>query len=159
MKAKASLVRPRWSKVLADLWDNKMRTLLVVSSIAVGVFAVGTIANAYLILSEDIDHSYSQVNPANIQITTDTFDKNFIESIKEIPGVSVANARVKLIDSKFETQGPKLITHWGLSGPAVLKLSAFGALFLAQKNYQYQVKINWLSKPLETVLQKLKILK
>ena len=53
--------------------------------------------------------------------------------IKEIPGVSVPNATVSLIDSKFETTGPVLITHWGLSGPAILKLSAFGALFLAEK--------------------------
>ncbi|MDH3321438.1 MAG: NAD(P)/FAD-dependent oxidoreductase [Flavobacteriaceae bacterium] len=81
------------------------------------------------------------------------------DRIKEIPGVSVANASVKLIDSKFETQGPVLITHWGLSGPAILKLSAFGALFLAEKHYQYQVKVNWLSKSLDTVLHHLQILK
>ncbi len=81
------------------------------------------------------------------------------DRIKEIPGVSVPNATVSLIDSKFETNGPLLITHWGLSGPAVLKLSAFGAIFLAEKNYQYGVKVNWLSKPLDTVLHKLKILK
>jgi predicted Rossmann fold flavoprotein len=79
--------------------------------------------------------------------------------IKEIPGVSVPNATVSLIDSKFETTGPVLITHWGLSGPAILKLSAFGALFLAEKNYQYAVKINWLSKSKESVLTKLNILK
>lgn len=79
--------------------------------------------------------------------------------IKEIPGVSVPNATVALMDSKFETNGPVLITHWGLSGPAVLKLSAFGAILLADKNYQYGVKVNWLSKPFDTVLQKLKILK
>ncbi len=79
--------------------------------------------------------------------------------IKEIPGVSVANATISLIDSKFETNGPVLITHWGISGPAVLKLSAYGALFLAEKNYQYSVKVNWLSKPLSTALNKLKILK
>lgn len=79
--------------------------------------------------------------------------------IKEIPGVSVPNATVSIIDSKFESKGSLLITHWGISGPVILKLSAFGALFLAEKNYQYQVKVNWLSKPLATVLHKLKILK
>ena len=79
--------------------------------------------------------------------------------ITEIPGVSVPNATVSLIDSKFETIGPVLITHWGLSGPAILKLSAFGALFLAEKNYEYQVKVNWLSKQSSTVLNKLKIIK
>jgi len=79
--------------------------------------------------------------------------------IKEIPGISVPNATVSLLDSKFESSGSLLITHWGISGPAVLKLSAFGALFLANKNYQYQVKVNWLSKPISTVQHKLKIVK
>jgi len=87
-----------------------------------------------------------------------TFKINDVR-IKEIPGISVPNATVSLIDSKFESNGSLLITHWGISGPAVLKLSAFGALFLAEKNYQYSVKVNWLSKPLSTVLNKLKILK
>jgi predicted Rossmann fold flavoprotein len=87
-----------------------------------------------------------------------TFKINDVR-IKEIPGVSVPNATVSLISSKFESNGPLLITHWGISGPAVLKLSAFGALFLAEKNYQYSVNVNWLSKPLSTVLNKLKILK
>jgi len=79
--------------------------------------------------------------------------------IKEIPGVAVPNATISLVGSKFENNGPLLITHWGISGPAVLKLSAFGALFLAEKDYQYNVEVNWLSKPQSTVLTKLKILK
>ena len=82
MQAKTSGVRPRWSKVLADLWDNKTRTLLVVLSIAVGVFAVGTIANAFAILSVDVDASYAAVNPANITITTESFDDDFLESVE-----------------------------------------------------------------------------
>jgi len=95
------------------------------------------------------------INPVSSLFTFNINDNR----IKEIPGVSVSNATVALIDSKFETNGPVLITHWGLSGPAILKLSAFGALFLADENYQYQVKINWLSKSFDTVLHKLKILK
>ena len=79
--------------------------------------------------------------------------------IKGIPGVSVPNATVSLVDSKYVSNGPLLITHWGISGPAVLKLSAFGARFLAKKNYQYNVKVNWLSKKVSTVMNKLKILK
>ncbi|MBT8385666.1 MAG: NAD(P)/FAD-dependent oxidoreductase, partial [Bacteroidia bacterium] len=49
--------------------------------------------------------------------------------------------------------------HWGLSGPAVLKLSAFGARYLADKNYQYSIIINWLDKPFSDVLNELKALK
>jgi hypothetical protein len=79
--------------------------------------------------------------------------------IKEVPGVSVANATVKLVGSNFESIGPLLITHWGISGPAVLKLSAFGSRFLAEKNYQYNVIVNWLSRPFNNVLDHLKALK
>ena len=79
--------------------------------------------------------------------------------IIEIPGVSVNNATVSIVNSSFETNGPLLITHWGISGPAVLKLSAFGARFLAEKNYQYNVKVNWLSRPFNNVLDHLKALK
>ena len=96
MQARRSVVRPRWSKVLADLWDNKTRTLLVVASIAVGVFAIGTIANTYTILSEDIHVSYAAVNPANIWITTEPFDEDFVRSVQQIPGVAHAEGRGNL---------------------------------------------------------------
>ncbi|MET2986347.1 BaiN/RdsA family NAD(P)/FAD-dependent oxidoreductase [Aureibaculum conchae] len=76
--------------------------------------------------------------------------------IKEIPGVTVANATVSIVNSQFESNGPLLITHWGMSGPAVLKLSAFGARFLAEKNYQYNVKVNWLSQSKQQVFDSLK---
>jgi len=79
--------------------------------------------------------------------------------IREIPGVSVPNATVSIVNSKFKTSGPLLITHWGISGPAVLKLSAFGARFLAEKDYQYNIEINWMSKSTELVFQELKTLK
>ncbi len=79
--------------------------------------------------------------------------------IKEIPGVSVANATVKISNSTYESSGPLLVTHWGISGPAVLKLSAFGARFLAEKDYQYNVEVNWLSRPTNKVLEHLKALK
>jgi len=81
------------------------------------------------------------------------------QRIKDIPGVSLPNATVSLINSSFESNGPLLITHWGISGPAVLKLSAFGARFLAEKNYQYNLVVNWVSKSSLEVFEKLKTLK
>ena len=66
--------------------------------------------------------------------------------LTDLLGTSVPNATVTLKDSKFEAKGPLLITHWGLSGPAVLKLSAFAARVLAEKKYVYQVQVNWLSQ-------------
>lgn len=76
--------------------------------------------------------------------------------IKDLAGVSVANARVKLPEAKLEQTGPLLITHWGLSGPAVLKLSAWGARFLHGRNYKTSVLINWLPQyKLEVLRQQL----
>ena len=64
--------------------------------------------------------------------------------IKELMGVSVPLAVVKLVGSKLQSSGPLLITHWGLSGPAVLKLSAWGARELADKQYSFSILVNWL---------------
>ena len=85
--------------------------------------------------------------------------KIFDKRIKEIPGISVPNATVTLMGSSFESEGALLITHWGLSGPAVLKLSAFAARFLAEKNYQYEVKVNWVTETFDSAFQNLKTLK
>ena len=76
--------------------------------------------------------------------------------LMDIPGISVVKATVKVLNSKLEEQGPLLITHWGLSGPGILKLSAWGALELFEKNYQFEIEVNWLSKKYETVLEFLK---
>jgi len=73
--------------------------------------------------------------------------------INKLMGVSVERARVKIIGSKLEQEGPLLITHWGLSGPAVLKLSAWGARLLATSNWQFSVVINWLPAYNEQSLQ------
>ncbi|MDQ3190737.1 MAG: NAD(P)/FAD-dependent oxidoreductase [Bacteroidota bacterium] len=66
--------------------------------------------------------------------------------ITQLAGVSVADATVKIAGTKFTQKGPVLITHWGLSGPAILKLSAWGARVLNEKNYVYTVLINWISE-------------
>ncbi|OIQ38017.1 MAG: flavoprotein [Bacteroidetes bacterium MedPE-SWsnd-G1] len=79
--------------------------------------------------------------------------------LKDLMGVAVPNATVKIVKTKLESSGPLLITHWGMSGPAVLKLSAFGARILADKNYQYNVEVNWLSRATESVFNELKELK
>lgn len=62
--------------------------------------------------------------------------------LKHLSGVSVENATLKI--GHFVQQGPLLITHFGFSGPAALKLSAYGARYLHEKNYQVELLINWL---------------
>jgi predicted Rossmann fold flavoprotein len=79
--------------------------------------------------------------------------------IKDLLGISVSNATVQLVDTNLEASGPLLITHWGMSGPAILKLSAFGARVLAEKNYEYQVQVNWLSRPTHKIVNVLLNLK
>jgi putative ABC transport system permease protein len=87
------MIRPRWRKVLSDLWDNKLRTLLVVASIAVGVFSIGMIAGTYEIISKDMGASYASANPANIEIRTDAFNQDLLDSIVNLEGVKEAEGR------------------------------------------------------------------
>jgi predicted Rossmann fold flavoprotein len=68
------------------------------------------------------------------------------QRIAEIPGLSVPDALIKIEGTKFESSGPLLITHSGLSGPGILKLSAFAARELAQINYNFTIKVQWDSK-------------
>ncbi|MES2558525.1 MAG: NAD(P)/FAD-dependent oxidoreductase [Bacteroidota bacterium] len=73
--------------------------------------------------------------------------------IVELQGIAVDPARVKIVDTKIEFSGPVLITHWGLSGPAVLKLSSFCARMLAEKEYDFKIQISWLNNKKEDALR------
>ena len=64
--------------------------------------------------------------------------------ITKLMGVTIEKAKIKIQNSKLEEEGPLLITHWGLSGPAVLRLSAWGARELKIKNYELRIFLNWL---------------
>lgn len=65
------------------------------------------------------------------------------EGIKELMGVAVQQVKTRIQGEKLMGEGPLLITHWGMSGPAILVLSAFGARILADKNYHFKVHVNW----------------
>lgn len=65
------------------------------------------------------------------------------ERIKDLQGLAVPNATVTVCGTKLQTKGPLLITHWGLSGPAILRLSAWGARQLADINYKCEIEVNW----------------
>ena len=64
--------------------------------------------------------------------------------ITALMGVVVPNALVRIQGTKLTQQGPVLVTHWGMSGPAVLKLSAWGARELAERGYEFSVQVNWI---------------
>jgi predicted Rossmann fold flavoprotein len=81
--------------------------------------------------------------------------------ITELMGVSIQVAKVSISGTKLVQQGPLLITHWGFSGPCVLKLSAWGAVQLFERNYKFEIRINWLPnfnfETLQAELNKIKI--
>ena len=87
---------------------------------------------------KQLGHSVEEPVPSLFTFNTPS------HAITHLMGVSVPDARVKILDSKLEQQGPVLITHWGLSGPAILKLSAWGARELAGRNWEFRIRINWL---------------
>ena len=64
--------------------------------------------------------------------------------VTKLMGLSIERAKVRIMETKLEQQGPLLITHWGLSGPAILKLSAWGARQLAINDWQFTIVVNWL---------------
>jgi predicted Rossmann fold flavoprotein len=82
------------------------------------------------------------------------FTFNVPESpLRELPGVSVPNARVRVAGEKLEYEGPVLVTHWGVSGPAVLKLSAWGARRLHELQYQSTALVSWIPAHTEESLR------
>jgi predicted Rossmann fold flavoprotein len=64
--------------------------------------------------------------------------------LQGLAGVSVQNTQVQIDGTRLQQRGPVLITHWGLSGPAILKLSAWGARVLHDRQYQAEMHLNWL---------------
>ena len=65
------------------------------------------------------------------------------ESITQMMGVTIEQAKIKIKGTSIETKGPLLITHWGMSGPAILKASALGARILNDLDYTFEIEINW----------------
>jgi len=70
-------------------------------------------------------------------------------NIMELMGLAAPNVNVKIQGTKLQNSGPLLITHWGMSGPAILKLSSLAARELADKNYMFKIQVNWLGEAKE----------
>jgi len=86
------MLAPRWRKVLGDLWSDKLRTALVVLSIAIGVFAIGMVAGGRAILMRDLNGDWNAVNPASASIGAENIDDALVQSIRRMPGVADAQA-------------------------------------------------------------------
>ena len=83
-------MKPRWRKVLLDLIENKARTALVVLSIFVGVFSIGVIAGAHVIIENDMSASYAANQPANLEFRMADFDKEILTSVRNANGIEEA---------------------------------------------------------------------
>ena len=87
------MISPRWHKVVRDLWEQKARTILVVLSIAVGVFAVGMIASSRMILSREMTRSWQAISPASAELYPDHFDEDLVWMVRHMPQIREADAR------------------------------------------------------------------
>ena len=75
------------------------------------------------------------------------------EKVKNLMGLAVPNVTVKVQGTKLKQTGPLLITHWGMSGPAILKSSAWGARVLEERKYDFKIQVSWLSDVSENELR------
>jgi putative ABC transport system permease protein len=91
------MASPRWRKVLADLKVSRSRTILVILSIAIGVFAVGTMLTSRVVLQDGIDESFDLANPASAVLTTDSVDQDLVDALVELPEISHAEARTSIV--------------------------------------------------------------
>ncbi len=101
------------------------------------IFATGSNPKIWDLLS-DLGHQI--VSPVPSLFTFNIKDSR----IKDLPGVAT-HVLVKVNGTKLNSTGPLLVTHWGMSGPAILKLSAWGARILFEKNYRFTIVVNWLN--------------
>ncbi len=104
-------------------------------------------ANAYTFIKK-LGHTIVPLIPS--LFTFNDSEKEF----KHLMGVSVPNGVVRIAGTKFYKEGPILITHWGLSGPAVIKLSAWAAEYFYQNKYEATVLISWVKETQEEVVRK-----
>ncbi len=75
--------------------------------------------------------------------------------LKTIPGVVATDVHISVVNSTLESEGPLLITHTGLSAPSILKLSAYGALELAERQYKFQIKVNFIKQEFSVCVERL----
>lgn len=95
---------PRWRKVWSDLWGYKLRTLLVVLSIAVGVFAVGMVYSTHLMFARDLARSWGTASPASASLYADPFDEDLVDGIRRLRGVKEAEGR-RFVSVRVRTAG------------------------------------------------------
>ena len=116
------------------------------------VVATGSNPKIWQVL-QGLGHSIS--TPVPSLFTFNIKDKR----LKDIPGVVAQDVDIKVLGTDLFSDGPLLVTHWGLSAPSILKLSAFGALELAKRDYKFKIEVNFIKQETSDCLDLLKTLK
>ncbi len=101
------------------------------------LLATGSAADGHR-WAKELGHTIQEPVPSLFTFNVPT------SSLKDLSGIAVEKAEITLVGTSLKQKGPLLITHFGFSGPAALKLSAWGAKFLHEKNYRVEIAINWL---------------
>ena len=120
----------QWSLVLKDEEQMEADFICIASGGYPKILQYSWLKNAAHTIEEPVPSLFTFNMPGN--------------AITTLMGVVVENVTVKILGSKLSESGPLLITHWGMSGPAILKLSAWGARELAKCNWQFSITINWI---------------
>ena len=91
------MISAQWHKVLNDLWSNRTRTLLIVLSIAVGLFATGTIVSTRTVVAQQMAQGYADTVPSSGTLRTlEPFDQDFVRSVRAMKDVQEADARYSM---------------------------------------------------------------
>jgi putative ABC transport system permease protein len=98
------MIGPRWRKVLRDLWVSKTRTILVVLSVAVGVFSIGMVAGSNQILFRDLAQTWLAASPSSATLFTQPFDDSLVEAVRKVPGVGWAEGR-RIVNVRVQVDG------------------------------------------------------
>ena len=122
-----------------DRWE--LETIKGVFSAAKLLIATGSNPKIWKLL-ESLGHKV--VSPVPSLFTFNIKDQR----LKTIPGVVATDVHVTVVGSHLESEGPLLVTHAGLSAPSILKLSAYGAIELAETNYKFQIQVNFIKQTL-----------
>lgn len=103
-KGCSMMMSPRWRKVIRDVWGNKVRTVLVILSIAIGVFAIGMIVGTQVMLSEELAANYAQTSPASAVLFPEPFDEELVYAVRRLDGVAEVEGR-RSVRARLQT-GP-----------------------------------------------------
>jgi putative ABC transport system permease protein len=114
----------RWRKVIADFWSNKTRTILMVITITVGVFALGYVQNTGRMMDEDMDGDYLSSNPSEAVIYGWPMDDDSVRTVSKVPGVADVQGQSRIIGQILGSKNVKTsVIVTGIESPAAVHVN------------------------------------